>query len=79
MACEHTCCSTTGCEPGTYGQHFQQSMDQPGRVANPARSQLKRKTSILHLSSPFALEDLVSRERFSRPVPGQHTNFPHSD
>ena len=49
MACEHTCCSTTGCDPGTYGRHFQQSMDQPGTVANPARSQLKRETSIFHL------------------------------
>ena len=25
-----------------YGQHFQQSMDQPGMVANPARGQLNR-------------------------------------
>ena len=62
-----------------HGQHNQQSMDQPGMVANPARSQLKKETSIFHLSSPFALENLVSRERFSRPVPGQPTNFPHSE
>ena len=26
-----------------FGQHFQQSMDQPGIVANPARGQLNRK------------------------------------
>ena len=26
-----------------YGQHFQQSMDQPGKAANPARGQLNRK------------------------------------
>ena len=25
-----------------YGQHFQQSIDQPGMVVNPARGQLKR-------------------------------------
>ena len=27
-----------------YGQHFQQSMDQPGKVANPARNQLNRES-----------------------------------
>ena len=29
-----------------YGHHIQQSMDQPGKVANPARGQLNRKDSI---------------------------------
>ena len=27
-----------------FGHHIQQSMDQPGKVANPARGQLNRKT-----------------------------------
>ena len=30
-----------------YGQHFQQSIDQPGMVANPARGQLNRENDYL--------------------------------
>ena len=30
-----------------YGHHLQQSADQPGMVANPARGQLKREKSII--------------------------------
>ena len=33
-----------------YGQDFQQSMNQPGKVANPARGQLNRKTSCFSCS-----------------------------
>ena len=42
-------------------------MDQPGKVANPARGQLNRgnKKSV----SPFAPENLLSRDRFDRPSP----------
>ena len=36
-----------------YGEHFQQSMDQPGKVDNPARGQLNRR-SIFSLS-PFVI------------------------
>ena len=43
MACEHTCCSTTGCGPGMCGQHyFEKSMDQPSMVANPSRLGMKK-------------------------------------
>ena len=44
-------------------------MDQPGKVANPARGQLKRENNIP--LSPCVPENLISRDRFSRPVPRQ--------
>ena len=44
-------------------------MDQPGKVANPARGQLNRKINIP--LSPYVPENLVSRDRFSRLVPRQ--------
>ena len=44
-------------------------MDQPGKVANPARGQLNRKINIP--LSPHVPENLVSRDGFSRPVPRQ--------
>ena len=44
-------------------------MDQPGKVANPARGQLNRKINIP--LSPCVPENLVSRDGFSRPVPRQ--------
>ena len=44
-------------------------MDQPGEVANPARGQLNRESNIP--LSPCVPENLVSRDGFSRPVPGQ--------
>ena len=44
-------------------------MDQPSKVANPARGQLNRENNIL--LSPCVPENLVSRDRFSRPVPRQ--------
>ena len=44
-------------------------MDQPGKVANPARGQLNRENNIP--LSPCVLENLVSRDGFSRPVPRQ--------
>ena len=48
-------------------------MDQPGKVANPARGQLNREDeySNIPLSSPYVPENLVSRDGFSRPVPRQ--------
>ena len=49
-----------------YGHHIYQSMDQPGKVANPARGQLNN----IPLS-PCVPENLVSRDGFSRPVPRQ--------
>ena len=44
-------------------------MDQPGKVANPARGQSNRENNIL--LSPCVPENLVSRDGFSRPVPRQ--------
>ena len=44
-------------------------MDQPGKVANPARGQLNRGNDIP--LSPCVPENLVSRDGFSRPVPRQ--------
>ena len=44
-------------------------MDQPGKVANPARGQLKRENYIS--LSPCVPDNLVSRDGFSRPVPRQ--------
>ena len=42
-------------------------MDQPGKVANPARGQLNREIPL----SPCVPENLVSRDGSSRPVPRQ--------
>ena len=44
-------------------------MDQPGKVANPARGQLNRDNDIP--LSPCVPENLVSRDGFSRPGPRQ--------
>ena len=44
-------------------------MDQPGKVANPARRQLNRENNIP--LSPCVPENLVSRDRFGSPVPRQ--------
>ena len=44
-------------------------MDQPGKVANRARGQLNREMNIP--LSPFAGENLVSRDEFDSPVPRQ--------
>ena len=44
-------------------------MDQPGKVANPARGQLNRENNIP--LSPCVPENLVSRDGFSHPVPRQ--------
>ena len=44
-------------------------MDQPGKVANPARGQLNWENNIP--LSPCVPENLVSRDGFSRPVPRQ--------
>ena len=54
-----------------YGHHitYSKSMDEPGKVANPARGQLNREI-IISLSA-FGPEDLVSRDGFDSPVPRQ--------
>ena len=55
---------------------MQQSMDQPGKVANPARGQLNRENERLPVS-PFATENLGSWDGFCRPVPRQPANSPY--
>ena len=50
-------------------------MDQPGKIANPARGQLNRENVSL---SPFAPDNLVSRGGFGRAVPRQPANSPYS-
>ena len=45
-------------------------MDQPGKVASPARGQLNRENEYFPLS-PCVPENSVSRDGFSRPVPRQ--------
>ena len=44
-------------------------MDQPGKIANPARGQLNRENDTP--LSPCVPENLVSRDGFSCPVPRQ--------
>ena len=56
-----------------YGHHIQQSMYQPGKVANPARGQLNRKNNIP--LSPCVPENLVSRDGFGGPVPRHPAPF----
>ena len=51
------------------GHTYSKSMDQPGKVANPARGQLNRQNE--HFLSPFAPENFVSRDGFDSPVPRQ--------
>ena len=49
---------------------YSESKDQPGKkVANPARGQLNRQNDFS--LSPFAPENLVSRDGFGSPVPRQ--------
>ena len=48
----------------------------PGMVANPARGQLNRGQYVS--LSPFASENLVSRDVFGCPVPRQPDHSPHS-
>ena len=54
------------------------SIDQPGKVANPARGQLNMGKIYISLSA-FAPENLVSGDRFGRPVLRQPGHPPHSD
>jgi len=49
-----------------YGHIYSTSIDQPGKVANPARDQLNRENDIP--LSAFVPENLVSRDGFGSPV-----------
>ena len=59
-----------------YDYHIEKSIDQPGKVANRVRGQLNREK--YYFLSPFALNNLVSRDGLSCPVPRQFTYPPHS-
>ena len=48
-------------------------MDQPGKVANPARGQLNWEKG--YSLSPFAPENFVSRDGFGSPVPRQRAHL----
>ena len=52
-----------------YGHTYSKSMDQPGKVVNPARGQLTRKIKIS--LSAFVPDNLVSRDGFGSLVPRQ--------
>ena len=49
-------------------------MDQPGKVASPARGQLNRKKMNNSLSA-FVPENLISRDGFGSPVPRQSAHL----
>ena len=49
-----------------YGHTYSKSMDQPGKVANPARGQLNRENE--HFPVRVCAENLVSRDGFGSPV-----------
>ena len=53
-------------------------MDQPGMIVNPARGLGQLNTKINQSLSPFAPENLVSRDSFGRPIPCQPAQSPHS-
>ena len=51
-----------------YGNTYSKSIDQPGRVANPARSQLSRENRYVPVR---VRENLVSQDGLGSPVPRQ--------
>ena len=59
-----------------YGHHIKQGMGQLGKVDNRPRGQLNRENG--YFPSPFAPENLVSRDGLGCPVPRQHAYSPHS-
>ena len=56
-----------------YGHTYSKSMDQPGKVANPARDQLNEENNIP--LSAFAPENFISRDGLGNPVPRQPANL----
>ena len=58
-----------------YNHHVYQSIDQPGKVANPACGQLNRKK--FFSLSPLAPDNVVSRDRFVHPVPRHPAHSSH--
>ena len=56
-----------------YGHTYSKSMDQPSKVANPARDQQLNREDNFSLST-FAPENLGSRDGFGSPVPRQRAH-----
>ena len=56
-----------------YSHTYSKSMDEPGKVATPARGQLNRKMNIS--LSAFVPENFVSRDGFGSPVPRQRARL----
>ena len=52
-----------------YGHTYSKSMDQPGKVANPACGQLNRGKINIFLSAFAPEKEFVSRDGFDSPVP----------
>ena len=66
------------CEVCMYCHTHSKSKDQPGKVANPARSQLNRENEINISLSPYVPENLISRDGLGRPAPRQPAHSPSS-
>ena len=55
---------------------YSKSMDQPGKVANPARGQMNRENEYIPvMQSPFAPVTLVTQDGFGSPVPLQYSRI----
>ena len=67
----HICVTTTVCMYTCMVITYSKGKDQSGKVANPARGQVKRTGKINSSLSPFAPENLISRDVFGSPVPRQ--------
>ena len=61
----------------SYRQHFHHSVDQINRVRLPILLVVSWTEKMIVSLSPFAPENLVSRDKFGRPVPRQPAQLPH--
>ena len=75
---EYTCHISYGCRFSMYGHTHSKRMDQPAKVANPARVQLNGKKYYSIYLSAILPENLVSRDGFGSPVPRQPAHSPYS-
>ena len=67
---------TVGLSPTICMVTYSKCMDQPCKVAHPARVQLNRENELF--LSAFAPENLVSRDGFGSPVPRQPAHHLHT-
>ena len=61
-----------------YGHHIQQSMDQPGKVANPASGQLNRE-KVLCMVTHIARVWVNRVNKVANPARGQQLNRENQD